>query len=265
MCRRGSGGLMKKSGLMKMSAAVLAVAAVSAAVVYYCCPQYIPASVVTAETCFRSVPRGLKRGSAVYFRGACVGRVKRVSLAGARYSNVSPLQAGYVHVEMGLNGDLPRLAKNSDSASEALGALVERGLQASCPDPLLSGSPAVELDFAEVDVVPERLSWRPEHVSIPSVVGRRSALPEKLEKLLSGLEEVDFGKLGTSAAGAADKAALLCEAVGNLVDTQAGNIARAIENINETVSALREFAEQVRDNPSTLVRPTQAEELPETK
>jgi len=64
---------------------------------------------------------------------------------------------------------------------------------------------------------------------------------------------------------AVTSANLLMSTVNTTAETQQGNLADILTNLRDTSSALRDFSYQIRDNPSLLLRSSDAPPLPETK
>ena len=82
---------------------------------------------------------------------------------------------------------------------------------------------------------------------------------------LNQLNKMDFVSVWSNVVRLAGSAADVCESANDLLDSQKGRINDTLQNFDSAVSSLRTFAETISENPSLLLRPRDAEPLPETK
>ena len=190
---------------------------------------------ILVETYFRNDVSGLDVGSTVNFRGVRIGAVKEISFIGVEYEKMPPLQARNIYVLMALDSRLCRVPESGDGMESGMQRMVAHGLHATITASGITGLSRIELNFPKTEIVDEKIPWKPKHLFIPPA-------PSILES-----------------------AADVCESANDLLDSQKGRINDTLQNFDSAVSSLRTFAETISENPSLLLRPRDAEPLPETK
>ena len=216
------------------------------------------------ETYFSNDVSGLEVGSAVNFRGVRVGAVKDISFIGAEYDNVSPNHARNIYVLLALDSKLCRMSAN-DSPERFIKRLLEHGLHATVTPSGITGLSRIEMNFPKTEIVDEKISWHPRHLLIPPAPSILESVTESTAKILRQLNKMDFVSVWSNVVRLADNAADMCENANNLIESQRGHIGETLNNLDGAVSSLRTFAETISDNPSLLLRPRDAQPLPETR
>ena len=79
------------------------------------------------------------------------------------------------------------------------------------------------------------------------------------------LDKMDFVGAWSNIVRLTGSAAGLCEDIGEIVETERGRIGTIIESMDGAASSLRSFSDEIRDNPSLLLRSRDAEPLDETR
>lgn len=216
------------------------------------------------ETYFSNDVSGLDVGSAVNFRGVRVGGVKAISFIGAEYDDVSPKQARNIYVLMALDSKLCRMSANDDPA-RFVKRLLDHGLHATVTASGITGLSHIEMNFPKTEIVDEPVSWHPRHQLIPPAPSILESVADGAAKMLRQLNRMDFAGVWSNVVRLTGSAADMCESANGLIESQRGHIGETLHNLDGAVSSLRTFAESISDNPSLLLRPRDADPLPETR
>ena len=218
-----------------------------------------------AETYFSNDVSGLDVGSAVNFRGVRIGAVKEISFIGAEYETVSLQQGRNIYVLMALDSKLCRVPESVDGVESAMQRMVAHGLHATVTASGITGLSRIELNFPKTEIVDEKIPWKPRHLFIPPAPSILESAADSATKILNQLNKMDFVSVWSNVVRLTGGAADVCESANDLIDSQKGRINDTLQNLDGAVSSLRTFAETISDNPSLLLRPRDAEPLPETK
>ena len=216
------------------------------------------------ETYFSNDVSGLDIGSAVNFRGVRIGAVKGISFIGAEYDNVLPQHARNIYVLMALDSKLCRMSAN-DSPERFVKRLLEHGLHAMVTASGITGLSRIEMNFPKTEIVDEKISWQPQHLLIPPAPSILESVADGAAKVLRQLNKMDFASVWSNVVRLTSNAADMCENANGLIEGQRGHIGQTFDNLDSAVSSLRTFAETISENPSLLLRPRDADPLPETK
>lgn len=216
------------------------------------------------ETYFPNDVSGLDVGSAVNFRGVRVGSVKEISFIGAKYDNVSPAHARNIYVLLSLDSKLCRVSSKDDTAS-FMKRLLGHGLHATVTASGITGLSRIEMNFPKTEIVDEKISWHPFHLLIPPAPSILESATESAAKILRQLNRMDFESVWSNVVRLTGHAADMCENANGIIEEHRGHIGQTLHNLDGAVSSLRTFAETISENPSLLLRPRDADPLPETK
>ena len=217
------------------------------------------------ETYFSNDVSGLDVGSAVNFRGVRIGAVKEISFIGVEYKKMPPQQARNIYVLMALDSKLCRVPESGDGMESGMQRLVAHGLHATVTASGITGLSRIELNFPKTEIVDEKIPWKPKHLFIPPAPSILESAADSATKVLNQLNKMDFVSVWSNVVRLAGSAADVCENANDLIDSQKGRINDTLQNLDGAVSSLRTFAETISENPSLLLRPRDAEPLPETK
>ena len=83
-------------------------------------------------------------------------------------------------------------------------------------------------------------------------------------RVMDQLNDMDFRQLWTNVTGIAESVNTMSDSVNALIDAQRGSVAQIVGNLEAASESLRRFSEEIRDNPSLLLRSNDPEPLPET-
>lgn len=219
-----------------------------------------------AETHFSYPVSGLDVGSAVNFRGVRVGSVRRISFVGAEYDEIAnPLDRRQIYVELALDKRLFRMSNKEERVREVLERLVERGLHATVSSSGVTGLSRIELNFPTIPREDEKISWRPQYVVIPPAPSILQSAADSATQILDQLNKMDFVGAWSNVVEVTAAANVLLRDASTLVQSQKGNVGEILDSFREAASGLRAFADEIRSNPSALLRSSTPERLDETK
>ena len=215
------------------------------------------------ETFFSNPVSGLDVGSAVNLRGVRVGSVKRISFIGAEYDVTVPEDGRKIYVLLALDQRLFRL-NHSISAEKMLASFVSKGLHATVSASGVTGLSHIELNFPKGRVPDERISWKTRRVTIPPAPSILQSAADSATQILDQINRMDLLAAWTNAVSTIEGANMTIGTLGTLLESNSGNIGEILDNVREATAALRDFANEIKSNPSLLLRSNDPERLPET-
>lgn len=219
-----------------------------------------------AETHFSYPVSGLDVGSAVNFRGVRVGTVRRISFIGAEYDEIgNPHDRRQIYVELALDKRLFRFGGKEEHVNETLSRLVERGLHATVSSSGVTGLSKIELNFPKIPREDEKISWRPKHIVIPPAPAFLQSAADSVTQVLDQLNRMDFVTAWSNVVQVTGSANILLQDFTTLLEAQRGNVDDIMGNVREASAGLRAFTDEIRANPSLLLRSNTPERLDETR
>ena len=219
-----------------------------------------------AETYFPNDVSGLDIGSTVNLRGVRVGSVKRISFVGAEYDVAKPEDGRKIYVLMSLDKRLFRLNRSSHVAQpeQMLENLVNMGLHATVSASGVTGLSHIELNFPKGKVQDQRPSWKNHNIVIPSAPSILQSVADSATQILDQINRMDLLAAWTNAVSTLENANAAINSLSTLLESNGGNINEILDNLREASSSLRDFAIEVKSNPSILLRSNDPDRLPET-
>lgn len=218
------------------------------------------------ETYYDHPVTGLSVGSEVNFRGVKVGEVREISFVSAEYDDYAEDDAQVIVIRMALNRHQCRLTE-SDSAESILSHLIERGLRATVSSSGITGLSKLELNLprASADPVPVRpLSWKPAYIWIPPAPSMLESFSDSATVVMNQIKEMNFTSAWSNLSSIAESVADLSRGVNTLVDSQRARVGEIMSNLESASQSIKSFSEELRGNPSLLLRPSDPKPLPET-
>jgi paraquat-inducible protein B len=222
---------------------------------------------------FDSSVGGLRAGAPVKFHGIDIGTVKdlRINMTGAA------LDPRHVQIPVLLDVDQDRLSSQGVPGIDLddrkqVQRLVDLGLRAQlATESLVTGVRYVELDIKPD--TPARLVHDPRYPEIPSVPSLTEALPDKVDRLLTRLADVDVAGLAQSMRSTVDDADRLVRSpylaraatrldqitadldrTVNQFSTAAQDLRPAIAEAKDTVTAARKTSDRLASELDTTLR-----------
>ena len=146
------------------------------------------------ETYVEGSVEGLKSGAPVLLRGVPVGEVTHINFSWNVYHVREPR---YVVVEFEVGNKVSLVPPGRDYAKR-VEEEVNKGLRARIKSQGLAGATILSLEYVRdtAGSPPLRVTWRPQHVYIPSAPGQFSQIIASLDHISANLKEVNFQKIG---------------------------------------------------------------------
>lgn len=218
------------------------------------------------ETYYDHPVSGLSPGSAVNFRGVAIGEVKDIILAGPRAGDIATADAQRVRILLSL--DLRKIGIREKPPAERCRRVIEdyvrRGLRATVSSSGITGLSRIELNIVADPPPIARLSWTPRYPLIPPSPSLLEGFSDAATKMMNQLNKMDFLSLWSNVTSVASSVARLTENADTLLESQRAGIGSIVRNIDDVSARLRELVQELKDNPSLLLRPADPAPLPET-
>ena len=219
-----------------------------------------------AETHFSYPVSGLDVGSAVNFRGVRVGSVRKISFIGAEYDDIgNPLDRRQIYVELALDKRLFRFGGSEERVHETLRRLVERGLHATVSSSGVTGLSKIELNFPKIPPEDEKISWKEKYIRIPPAPAFLQSAADSVTQILDQLNRMDFVAAWSNVVEVTGNVNVLLQDATAIIQTQKGNVGEIMDNVREASIGLRAFTDEIRANPSALIRSSSPDRLDETR
>jgi len=129
----------------------------------------------------------------------------------------------------------------------------------------VTGLSRIELNFPTLRIADEKISWRPQYVVIPPAPSILQSAADSATQILDQLNKMDFVTAWSNVVEVTGAASILLNDASSLLQSQKGNIGEILDNVREAASGLRAFTDEIRSNPSALLRSSTPERLEETK
>ncbi len=220
-----------------------------------------------AESYYRWPVTGLSVGSEVNFRGVKVGEVKEISFIGTKYRFCDAADRQTVYIKIGFTPDMLNMA--GDCAPDLfLSQLIAKGLRATVTSSGVTGLSKLSLNMPRADQpLPdtEQISWTPELVCIPPKPSMLESFSDAATQFMNRMKRMDFETAWSNVATVASSMANISRNVDTLVESQKANIDSVFTNLDALTLSLKSFAEQIKTNPSLLLRQSDPVRLKETE
>ena len=242
-----------------------ALAAITATVIYLGGISDDRDSVFVETYCEKSVS-GLSVGSAVNFRGVQIGKVREISFAMNHYQAMIGQGASPIRIVMAIDGKLVGgECSNAVRRHEIISGLVDAGLRAMVTASGITGISRIEFDVYPDEPKPAALTWRPDHLYIPSKVSLLDSFSDSATKVMNQINRMDLETAWSNINSSIESLARATDGIKTLVETSQSDIERLVDDAGETVSSLKKTAAELKRNPSLLIRDRRPEPLPETE
>lgn len=223
---------------------------------------------VYAETYFENSVSGLSVGSPVNFRGVKLGEVSEIAFVG-NYYRAYGLTNQMVFVKMAIprrlvEGTTPSEGFVSLSEEESLRRFVETlSLRATVTASGITGLSRIELN-SQPDVQAMKISWQPMGVYIPPAQSLLDSFSDAATRVMNQLNKMDIAAVWADVASSVGAVAKTMESAQAITESRRGDIEKIMGDLSEITASLKDLVEEVKANPSLLIRERIAEPLPET-
>ena len=207
---------------------------------------------VYAETYCDKPVSGLSIGSAVNFRGVKIGQVAKIGFVGDEYK-VSGADAYKIYILLTISG-----------TSESL--LRRQPIRATVTPSGITGLSRIEIDMAANHAgEPPPPSWEPKNLYIPYKPSLFDSFSDSATKIMHEIQMVNLMQAWTNISETVNSVKQVSDDIRTIMETRKSDIEKIVEDMSATASSVRELAEELKSNPSLLLRERVAEPLPETE
>lgn len=220
-------------------------------------------NLIYAETYSDNPVSGLSVGSEVNFRGVKVGEVKGITFVGQEYDVADEQDARQILIVLALHARHIK-TRGDFSGEESLKRFVDQGLRATVTSSGITGLSRIELNYPKAELPPARISWRPQRICIPSAPSMLDSFSASLGHILHQLEGVDIHAARSNLSDIVSSVSRVAADTHTLLEASSPVVAEILGEVSSAAANLRALSEELRDNPSLLLRARDAEELPET-
>lgn len=216
-----------------------------------------------AETYCDTAVSGLSKGSEVAFRGVKVGEVKDITFVWREYPEASDEDARQVLIVLSLDAEM-LFSRRESSPEEAMRRHVEHGLRATVVSSGITGISHIELNYPKLQAPMRHISWHPNGVCIPPEPSILDSFSDAATRLVNQLNDIDVRGAWSNMTALTMNTAKLTENANALLESQKAVIGNIMDQIEQTGTSIRLLADEIKENPSLLIRPRDPKELPET-
>lgn len=216
------------------------------------------------ETYYENPVSGLSVGSPVSFRGVAVGSVKSVSFIGRDYPMAKGKDREKIHIVFSVNTALLGLEKGEAGAAD-LERKVKMGLRATLRSNGITGLSRLDLDYPLNVREPKAISWSPKRVFVPPALSMFENLSDSLTRTVNHLNRMNLPEVGSNLTATVASSARLTANMNDVVETAKPRLDEILDNLSAASASLRELADEVKSNPSLLLRSRDEEPLEETR
>ena len=219
---------------------------------------------IYGETYFEKSVSGLSVGSPVNFRGVKVGEVSEIGFVGDRYQVDSPGERNLICVRMSFPQEKVGFRKSvSGSSADAAKRVEEMSLRATVTASGITGLSRIEIDI-QPNVPPMAISWTPEVVYIPPAASLLDGFSDAATKVMNQINRMDVSAMWSNVNASVQALSKTAEGAQAVLETRRGDLDKVAGDLMETMSAVRALTEELRANPSLLIRERIPAPLPET-
>jgi len=221
---------------------------------------------VYAETYSEKSVSGLSVGSAVNFRGVKIGEVSKISFVGNEYDTEGKPNA-WVYIRLAFKRELLTLDLDKGVTPEAfLRDLVDKGgVRATVTASGITGLSRIELDAKSEKAQPLTLTWVPKYPYIPCTVSLLDNFSDSATKVMNQINRMDLESVWSNVNASVESLARVTESMRVVLESRQADIDKITSDLSATMGSVKECAEEVRANPSSLIRERIPRALPETK
>lgn len=219
---------------------------------------------ILAETYYENPVSGLSVGSSVTFRGVPVGTVKSVSFIGRDYPTASESDREKIHIVFSVNTAVLGI-EDGDAGFAELERKAKAGLRATLRSNGITGLSGLELNYPRNVREAKPISWTPTRAFIPPAMSMFENLSDSLTRTVNHLNRMNLPRVASNLTATVESTAMLTANMSDLVETAKPGLNEIIDNLTSASASLKEFADEIKSNPSLLLRSRDEEPLEETR
>ena len=221
---------------------------------------------VFAETYYEKSISGLSVGSAVNFRGVPFGKVARIDFVGNNYE-LQGRGNGRIYILMALDRHKfdGRLRSEGRTPEDTLRKFVAEGMRATVTASGITGLSHIEFDLYPDAPPPPALSWTPRFPYIPPKMSLLEDFSSAATRVMNQINAMDFAGVWSNISVTVEHVAESARSVRSILDARQSEIGQMVDSATDAAEALKDFVEELKRNPSALIRERRAEPLEETR
>ena len=193
-----------------------------------------------------------------------IGEVKDITFVWREYPEASDEDARQVLIVLSLDANM-LFSRRESSPEEAMRRHVEHGLRATVVSSGITGISHIELNYPKIPMPPRRISWHPNGVCIPPEPSILDSFSDAATRLVNQLNDIDVRGTWSNMTALSEHTVRLTDNVNSILESQKAVLGGIMDQVEQAGNSIRLFADEIRENPSLLLRPRDPEELPETK
>ena len=220
---------------------------------------------IYAETYYDKSVSGLSVGSAVNFRGVTIGKVVAIDFVGNHY-NVIGKDNSRIYIRLALDRRVFHGAEDEGYTVDSLMAkLRDLGIRATVTASGITGLSRIECDFFPDAPPPPPISWTPRAMYIPPKMSFLEDFSSAATRVMNQINTMDFAGVWSNVSVTVEQVSESVRSVRSILNARQSEIGQIVDSTADAAAALKDFAEELKRNPSALIRERRAEQLDETR
>ena len=218
------------------------------------------------ETYYERSVSGLSVGSPVNFRGVTIGKVAVIDFVGNHYDVVGK-DNSRIYIKLAIDRKALGMAEDEGYDPESLLAKLvdEVGLRATVTASGITGLSRIECDYFPDAPPPQKLSWTPKGVYIPPKMSLLEDFSSAATRVMNQINAMDFAAVWSNISVTVEQVSESAKSARTMLDARRAEIGQIVDSASETVSSLKDFAAELKRNPSALIRERRVDPLEETR
>lgn len=220
------------------------------------------------ESCYDKPVNGLSVGSPVSFRGVKIGEVREIGFVGDKYLSVKNADdASRIYLLMAIDSAaIGVLGDEEKTMRMTIGKLVAtRGLRVTVMMSGITGLSRVEFDYHDDFPSYERISWMPEHAFVPPKDSLLDSFSVSATKVMNQINKMDLSAAWSNVSSTVRSLAQASESARVMIESRQGELEQLMVNVTEAAQSAKELVNELKHNPSLMIRERTYEPLRETE
>jgi ABC-type transporter Mla subunit MlaD len=122
----------------------------------------------------------------------------------------------------------------------------------------------IELNYPKTPIKDNPVTWQAKYIVIPPAPSILQSAADSLTRILNQINKMDLNEAWSNVVETTSKTAQLIDNINDVVDSQKGNISAAMDDLREASSNIKDFSNEIRANPASLIKSSEAPVLNET-
>lgn len=219
-----------------------------------------------AETYYDKPVSGLSVGSAVNFRGVKIGEVRDINFVSNLY-DVDGTDARRIYILMAFpKSKILPYRYDASQIDGLLRDMVERGLRATVSASGITGLSRIELDFSGKDAEsPAPISWVPRYSYIPAAASLLDNFSDSATRVMNQINKMDLNSAWSNVNSTVESMARTMDSARIIMESLQAEFEKIVDDAGESAESMKDVLDELKKNPSLLVRERIPAPLPETE